>query len=194
MEIRCPQHNGRIVPQLKEGRIEFEESTRSGVYYTVRTFSRIDFNGNAIPEEHEPNRTAGLYLLDVENGVVSELVRRGAYDIADIFESQGYVHFVMVRDRDGDGLLGESDYPGTDICRVHIATGRIEHCFSLNYGNFCFHGFELATEECIVFRSEDCIPNTTQIVIVDVYKQNTRPLKYQMMERRTIMSLGLSVV
>lgn len=76
------------------------------------------------------------------------------------------MYFTKITDKDNDGTL-ENDYKsGGDIYRVNINNLQVEFC--CNIGPYNFHGFEVANERFLVFLSEDQIPDTSELVFVDL--------------------------
>lgn len=75
------------------------------------------------------------------------------------------LYFTKIIDKDNDDLL-KDDYYGGEIHRINLKSFQVEYCCDIDPYNF--HGFEAASERYIVFRSEDQIPDTTEIVFIDL--------------------------
>ncbi|AGK96497.1 hypothetical protein [Clostridium pasteurianum] len=72
------------------------------------------------------------------------------------------------------GLLIDDYYSG-EIYRINIESFKVEYCCDIEPYNF--HGFEMATEKYIVFRSEDQIPDTEEIVFIDLENRKKAVLR-----------------
>ncbi|MDP4147035.1 MAG: hypothetical protein Q8936_21605, partial [Bacillota bacterium] len=94
-----------------------------------------------------------------------EVVPFGEFDINEANIIGDYLYYIKITDKDNDGLL-KDDYEGGEIYRINLKSFQIECC--CNTEPYNFHGFEMANERYVVFRSEDQIPDTTQIVFVDL--------------------------
>jgi hypothetical protein len=77
-----------------------------------------------------------------------------------------------ITDKDNDGTL-KNDYCSGGIYRVKTNDLQVEFCCDIEPYNF--HGFEVATEQFLVFRSEDQIPDTTELVFIDL-KNKTKAI------------------
>ncbi|MDP4145464.1 MAG: hypothetical protein Q8936_13425 [Bacillota bacterium] len=94
-----------------------------------------------------------------------EILPFGEFDINDTRVMGKYLYFIKITDKDNDGLLKDDYYSG-DIYRINLKDFNLEFC--CNTVPYIFHGFEAASERYIVFRSEDRILDTTEIVFYDL--------------------------
>lgn len=145
--------------------IYFSETTTTGFYYTKNNYLSTDFNNQPITEKDDYIRTKSIWYADLCNNSVSEVLPSGHFDINAIYLAQNYLYILKIVDKDQDGLLN-NDYENGEIWRVNRRTHIEEYCFDIGEHNF--HGFELASDQFVVFKSEDRIPDVTEIVLVDL--------------------------
>jgi hypothetical protein len=146
---------------------------KNNLYYTKFRYLDIDFKGIPIPDKHNYIRTKTLWLADLLNGVIEEIIPYGFYDIQGIHIAQNYLYFVKIFDKDGDGLLGEEDYSnGAEIWRLDKFSKIEEFCFDLK-DKYIDFTFQTVNDDVIVFSWGDEITNIT---FVDLSKNRKTTL------------------
>lgn len=143
-----------------------------GFFFTKYKFLSHDFKGNKILDKKDHIRTKSLWYFNFKDKSKHEVIPFGDYDINETSIIGDYFYFTKITDKDRDGTL-KDDYDGGEIFRVKINDLQVEYCCDIE--PYIFHGFEVATEQYIVFRSEDKIPNTDEIVFVDL-KNKTKAI------------------
>ncbi|WP_238885066.1 hypothetical protein [Clostridium sp. YIM B02551] len=143
-----------------------------GFFYTKYKYLSYDFNGKKIEDKKDYIRTKSLWFVDFSDKSKYEVLPFGDYDINETSIIGNYLYITKIIDKDQDGIL-EYDYDGGDIYRINIHNLQVEFCCNIEPYNF--HGFEVATEQFLVFRSEDQIPDTDEIVFIDL-KNKTKAI------------------
>lgn len=136
-----------------------------GFFFTKHRYLSNDFKGNKIMDKEDYIRTKSLWYFNFKDKSKYEVIAFGDYDINQTSIIGDYLYFENITDKDNDGTL-KNDYCGGGIYRVKINDLQVEFCCDIEPYNF--HGFEVATEQFLVFRSEDQIPDTTEIVFIDL--------------------------
>ncbi|KPU44276.1 hypothetical protein OXPF_24440 [Oxobacter pfennigii] len=145
---------------------EVHEDIALGFFYAKYKYLSYDFKGNKIKNKDDYIRTKSIWHINLRDKIKNQVIPFGSYDINII---GNYLYFTQIIDKDDDGLLKDDYYHG-DIYRVNIYNHQVEFCCCIE--PYIFHGFEAASEQFLVFRSEDRIPNIEEIVFVDlVHKQ-----------------------
>lgn len=137
----------------------------NGMFYFKHRFLKHNFMDREIDDPEDYIRTKSLWYADFKSKTKMEIIPFGEFDINEVSVMGNFIYFTKVTDKDNDGLL-KNDYYGGDIYRINLKSFQIEYCCNIEPYNF--HGFEVATERYIVFRSEDQIPDTTEIVFIDL--------------------------
>lgn len=141
------------------------EEISNGMFYFKHKYLKYDFRGNEIKDPHDYIRTNSLFYIDLDNKNKVEVISFGDFDINYAMIIGNYLYFIKVTDKDNDGSLKDDYYSG-DIYRINLKNFQVEYC--CDTVPYIFHGFELATERYVVFRSEDRIPDTSEIIFIDL--------------------------
>lgn len=144
--------------------LHFEDITNS-MFYFKHKLLKHNFMGKEIEDPEDYIRTKSVWYVDFKSKTKIEVIPFGEFDINEARVMGNYLYFTKIIDKDNDGLLKEDYYSG-EIHRINLKSFQIEYCCDIEPYNF--HGFETATERYIVFRSEDQIPDTTEIVFIDL--------------------------
>lgn len=137
----------------------------NGMFYFKYRYLKCDFNGKEIKDSDDYIRTKSIWYIDFLTKTKVEIVPFGEFDVNEARKMGNYLYYTKITDMDNDGLLTE-DYSRGEIFRINLKSFRTEYCCDLEHYNF--HGFEMATERYIVFRSEDQIPDTAEIIFIDL--------------------------
>jgi hypothetical protein len=148
--------------------IYFVECTPDDVYYTKNKYFDTDFKGSPIQNTGDYIRTKSVWYGDIKTNSSIEIIPYGQFDINDFYLAGDFLYFVKIIDKDNDGIL-TNDYDTGEIWRVRLDGSAAEYCFDL--GHYRHHGFLACDEKFIVFESEDNIPDTTELVVLDLEKK-----------------------
>lgn len=143
----------------------YHEDIINGMFYFKHKFLKHNFMGKEIEDPEDYIRTKSVWYVDFKKKTKNEVIPFGNFDINETLIIGNYLYFTKIIDKDNDGLLKDDYYSG-EIYRINLKSFQIEYCCDIEPYNF--HGFETATERYIVFRSEDQIPDTTEIVFIDL--------------------------
>lgn len=141
------------------------EEISNGMFYFKHKFLRYDFKGNEIKDPDDYIRIKSLWYIDLESKNRIEIIPFGDFDINDAKVMGSYLYYTKITDKDNDGLLKDDYYSG-DIYRIKLKGFGNEYC--CDTVPYIFHGFEVASERYIIFRSEDQIPDTEELVFHDL--------------------------
>lgn len=141
------------------------EDIANGTFYFKNRILKYDFMGKKIEDSSDYITIKSIWYVDFKNKTKVEVVPFGEFDINEIRLMGKYLYFTKIIDKDKDGVL-KNDYCSGEIHRINLKSLQIEYCCDIDPYNF--HGFETATERYIVFISEDQIPDTTEIVFIDL--------------------------
>lgn len=137
----------------------------NGMFYFKHKYLECDFNGKEIKDSDNYIRTKSIWYIDFTTKRKVEVIPFGEFDINQTKKMGNYLYYTKITDMDKDGLLTEDYYHG-EIHRINLKSFETEYCCDIAPYNF--HGFEMATERYIVFRSEDQIPDTSEIIFIDL--------------------------
>ena len=143
----------------------YYEDIRNGVFYFKYRILKHNFMGKEIEDSNDYIRIKSLWYFDFKSKTKIEVVPFGEFDINETKVMGNYLYFTKIIDKDNDGLLKDDYYDG-EIHRINLKSFQVEYCCDIKPYNF--HGFEVASERYIVFYSEDQIPDTTEIVFIDL--------------------------
>jgi hypothetical protein len=141
------------------------EDIPNGMFYFKHRHLEYSFKGEEIKDPDDYIRIKSVWYTDFKDQTKIEVIPFGEFDINEAKIFGNYLYFTKISDKDNDGFLN-NDYCGGEIHRINIKNFQIEFCCDISPYNF--HGFEMATERYIVFRSEDQIPDTTEIIFIDL--------------------------
>lgn len=144
--------------------LHYEDIT-NGIIYFKHKFLKHSFMGKEIDNPEDYIRTKSVWYFDFKSKSKIEVISFGEYDINETRIIGNYLYFTKIIDRDNDGIL-KDDYYGGEIHRINLQSFKAEYCCDIDPYNF--HGFEAAEERYLVFRSEDQIPDTSEIVFIDL--------------------------
>lgn len=144
--------------------LDYEDISGGTFYYKYR-YLKYDFNGKKIKDSNDYIRVKSIWYINFSSRAKTEVVPFGEFDINEARVMGNYLYYTRITDRDNDGLL-KNDYFRGQIYRVNLDNFHSEYCCDIE--PYYFHGFEAATEEYIVFLSEDRIPDTSEIVFIDL--------------------------
>lgn len=146
----------------------------NGMFYSKNRYLKYDFYGKEIKNSDDYIRIKSIWYIDFKSKRKIEVVPFGEFDINEAEIMGDYLYYTKITDKDNDGIL-TGDYYNGQIYRINIENFKVEYCCDIEPYNF--HGFEMATEKYIVFRSEDQIPDMEEIVFIDLYNRKKAVLK-----------------
>lgn len=130
------------------------QATEEGFYYFKQKYLSPTLLGAQSAYDDEL-RVRSLWYANLKTSEVHEILPYGNFDIEDFrVSSKSYYYFL------------KNDYSaGMQVCRIDSETKTVEFCVRVDED---FHGFELVTDQYIMYRSEDKIPDVSELVIVDL--------------------------
>lgn len=137
----------------------------NGMFYSKNRYLKRNFKGDKIECPDDYIRVKSIWHIDFKNKTKAEVVPFGEFDVNEAVVMGEYLYFTKIIDKDNDGLL-KDDYIDGEIYRIDVESLKVEYCCDIAPYNF--HGFEMATEQYVIFRSEDQIPDIEEIVFIDL--------------------------